>query len=359
CSPCALVIATPVAYLSAIAAAAKRGVLIKGGVYLETLARAKAIVFDKTGTLTTGRVKLKQVITHDSVAEDEALRLAGGLESSSSHPLAAAVMAELAEQRLEPYPVQGVTDVAGRGLSATSNGRRVWIGSPRFAAQYVDAAHRDLFETSLRSVYSTGSAASALVIDGVPNILVFEDTVRPNAAHTLARLRAGGVERIHMLTGDHELVAAAIAKELKVDDFRADLLPEDKLDAARELRRRHGPNVMVGDGVNDAPALAGADVGIAIGSIGADVALEAADIVLMNDSLEGVAWVHAHAKRTAQIVRQNLFLAIGVIVVLAGFALTGHIPLPLAVMGHEGSTLCVALNALRLLGGSKSRATVD
>ncbi len=353
CSPCALVIATPVAYLSAIAAAARRGILIKGGVFLETLARAKAIVFDKTGTLTTGQICLARLITHDGISDDEALRYAGALEASSSHPLAGAVMAGLADRQLEPYSVQDLTSIPGRGLSASSNGRRVWIGRPDLATEHVQADHRASFEDSLKTVYRSGKAAAALVIDGLPNILVFEDSVRSTASETLSRLRANGVQRIDMLTGDHELVASTIATQLGVDGFRANLLPEDKLTAARELRDQHGIVVMVGDGVNDAPALASADVGIAIGSIGADVALEAADIVLMNNSLDGVAWVHAHAKRTAQVVRQNLTLAIGVIVVLSGFAVAGHVPLPLAVIGHEGSTVLVALNAMRLLGGPR------
>ncbi len=349
CSPCALVIATPVAYLSAIAAAARRGVLIKGGVYLETLARVHAIVFDKTGTLTTGRVKLSRVATHDGVSEEEALRLAGALEASSSHPLANAVMAELAQRRLEPYATTELHNVAGQSMRAKSKGHDVWIGRPRLAIERIDEEHRAMFEEWVGDAHRAGQAASGLVIDGLPNLLVFEDHVRATTAGTLGRLRANGMRRIEMLTGDHEQVARTIAEQLGIDGYRANLLPEEKLTAAEALRSEYGHIVMVGDGVNDAPALASADVGIAIGSIGADVALEAADIVLMNDSLEGVAWVHAHARRTAGIVRQNLTLAIGVIAVLSGFAVAGRIPLPLAVVGHEGSTVLVALNALRLL----------
>ncbi len=349
CSPCALVIATPVAYLSAIAAAARRGVLIKGGVYLESLARAKAIVFDKTGTLTTGQVRLTDVIAPPGVTEDDALRLAGALESSSSHPLAAAVMTRLAENRLQPFDVDDLTSVPGHGISAKSNNRRVWIGRPRSAREHIDADHREAFDESVHSVRRTGKAASALVIDGMPGVLVFEDSLRENAAETVKRLRAAGIQRIEMLTGDHQLVAETIASKLCIDGFQADLMPEDKLTATKRLRAERGPVVMVGDGVNDAPALADADVGIAVGSIGADVALEAADIVLMNNSLDGVAWLHAHAKRTSRIVRQNLALAIGVIAVLSAFALAGRVPLPLAVIGHEGSTVLVVLNGLRLL----------
>lgn len=355
CSPCALIIATPVAYLSAIGAAARRGILIKGGVFLETFARTKAVVFDKTGTLTTGQVRLAKIIPHDDITEHEALRFAGALESASSHPLAGAVMRELDDRQLQPHPVEQLHSEPGQGISATSNGCRVWIGRPSAGESLIDAPHRDVFNATVESVRRSGKAASALIVDGKPSVLVFEDTLRSNASTTIAQLRRGGIERIEMLTGDHAVAAGAIAAELNIDGFRADLLPEEKLTVSAELRAKHGRLVMVGDGVNDAPALAAADVGIAIGSIGADVALEAADIVLMNDNLEGVAWLYTHAKRTANIVRQNLILAIGVIVVLSGFALAGKIPLPIAVIGHEGSTILVAINALRLLRGGEPR----
>ncbi len=354
CSPCALVIATPVVYLSSIAAAARRGILIKGGVFLEALARAKAIVFDKTGTLTTGQVRLTEVISPTGITEDEALSLAGALESSSSHPLASAVMAGLADRKLIPHDVDHLKSVPGEGISATVNGHRVWIGRAQSALEHIDPAQRDTFEETVDSVRRTGKAVSALVIDGRAGVLIFEDSLRTNAADTLTQLRASGVRRIEMLTGDHKLVAETIANKLNLDGYQSDLLPEDKLNATKKLRSEHGAIVMVGDGVNDAPALADADVGIAIGSIGADVALEAADIVLMNNALDGVAWLHTHAKRTAKIVKQNLTLAIGVITILSGFALAGQVPLPLAVIGHEGSTVLVALNGLRLLTRSKA-----
>jgi len=349
CSPCALVIATPVAYLASIGAAALHGVLIKGGVYLEALAKARAMVFDKTGTLTTGRVRLTELITHEGIEEGEALRMAGALESSSSHPLAGAVIRRLAECDLTPYGVVDMKSIPGRGMSAMVNGRKVWIGRPTFAIEHIDEAHRATFAERVALVFASGRAAATMVIDGLPNLLVFEDTVRSNAAETLSRLRALGIERIEMLTGDQEIVARTIATELGLDGYRADLLPEDKLSAAEAIRSQHGRTAMVGDGVNDAPALAAADVGVAIGGIGADAALEAADIVLMNNNLEGVAWVYSQARRTAAIVRQNLVLAVGVIVVLSGFAVCGKVPLPLAVIGHEGSTVLVAVNALRLL----------
>ena len=353
CSPCALIIATPVAYLAAIGSAALRGTLIKGGVFLEALAKARVVVFDKTGTLTTGEVRLADLITLDGTDKAEALRVAGAVEAASSHPLAAAVMRELADRRLRPYDVTDLHSVPGQGVAGRVNGHKVWIGRPSAALEHIEASLRQTFEEQVASVYRSGRAAAALVIDGRPSIMVFQDTVRPTAAATVSRLRESGVSRIEMLTGDHRLVADALASQLDIDAYRAELLPEQKQTAAEAMRRRHGAIVMVGDGVNDAPALAAADVGIAVGSIGADVALEAADIVLMNNNIDGVAWVRTHAQRTARIVRQNLTLAIAVIVVLAVFALAGKVALPLAVIGHEGSTVVVAMNALRLLKGGR------
>ncbi len=349
CSPCALAIATPVAYLSAIAAAARRGIVIKGGAYLETLAGVRAAVFDKTGTLTTGNVRLVRIRTHESINEDDALRAAAALETSSSHPLAGAVIAELKRRNLDAPQVSQLKSEAGHGISGTVAGAPVWIGRPRFARERVKENLRDSLAEQLDAQNSAGKAAAVLVMDGVPSLFEFEDVLRDTARDTVDRLRRNGLQRIEMFTGDNEGVASAIASQLALDGYRAELLPEEKLSEAESFRKEHGAIVMIGDGVNDAPTLATADVGIAIGSIGADVALEAADIVLMNDSIEGVAWLREHALRTTRIVRQNLALAIGVIIVLSGFALTGHIPLPLAVVGHEGSTVVVALNALRLL----------
>lgn len=348
-SPCALIIATPVVYLSAIAGAARRGVLIKGGVHLEVVAAARAFAFDKTGTLTSGRIRLADVVPPHGMDRAEALRLAGALEASSTHPLAMAVQRALREAGLTPPPVTEFRNVPGEGAMGVVEGRPVWVGR-------TDAAHRRALGAGLGDLGQRvdelrrqGKTVSALVIDGVVGLLAFADTVREEAADCVRVLRRQGVRRMDMLTGDHEATARQVATSLGLDGFRAELKPEDKVDAVRALRDQYGVLVLVGDGINDAPALAHADTGIAMGAMGADVALEAADIVLMKDRLEGIAWVHAHAQRTARIVRQNLTFAIGVIVVLSAFAVWGRIPLPLAVVGHEGSTILVALNGLRLL----------
>ena len=348
-SPCALIIATPVAYLSAIAGAARRGVLIKGGVYLETLAQTAVMVFDKTGTLTSGRVRLVDVVPLDGADADEALRLAGAIEVSSTHPLATAVTAALAERQLTAYAATDFASTPGQGLSGQVEGREVWIGRPDLAAERIDPDLRERCRQRVEGIRRAGKTAAVMAADGAATLLVFEDTLREGAARCVATLRRQGVGRIEMLTGDHELVAEAISQRVGLDGFAADLLPEDKLTVLRRLRERYGQVVMTGDGVNDAPALVDADVGIAIGSIGADVALDAADVVLMSDQIEQIAWLHGHARRTASIVRQNLALAIAVIAGLGCCVVATSVPLPLAVIGHEGSTVLVALNALRLL----------
>ncbi len=353
-SPCALIIATPVAYLSGIAGAARRGVLIKGGVYLEALARAGVVAFDKTGTLTTGRVRLAGVEVFDGVTEADALRMAGAVEASSTHPLAAALAAGLAARGLSAPAATDIVNVPGQSLHGRVNGTRIWIGRPALAVERVDPQLRTCFVKQIDAQRQRGRTVSALLINDRPAILTFEDTPRRGTAEAISALRRQGIERLELLTGDHGVVAGALAHSLGLDGYHAEMLPEEKVNASQRLRERYGPVVMIGDGINDAPALARADVGIGLGSIGADITLDAAHIVLLNDRMENLAWLHRHSLRTARIVRQNLMLAIGVIVVLGAFAAAGRIPLPLAVIGHEGSTVLVALNALRLLRTSGS-----
>ncbi|GMU19974.1 MAG: ATPase [Phycisphaerae bacterium] len=348
-SPCALIIATPTAYLSAIASAARRGVLIKGGVYLELLARSRCMVFDKTGTLTRGEAALLRVTPQDGLGEDQALRAAGALEASSSHPLATAISRALKGRGLATPPVSGVELVPGRGVRGRVDGRAVALGKLEWAEELLPPTNRQAVSELAASVRAAGRTAAVLAMNGHAAVFEFEDPLRDDARETLRRLRSMGITQLAMLTGDHAEVARRTAATLELDEFHADLLPEHKIERALSLRRGDSPLVMVGDGVNDAPALARADVGIAMASIGADAALEAAPIVLMSNRLESLGWVVGHARRTARVVQQNLAFAIGVILVLSLFAVAGGIGLPVAVIGHEGSTLVVALNALRLL----------
>lgn len=352
-SPCALIIATPVAYLSAIAAAARNGVLIKGGAHLEIVASAKVFLFDKTGTLTTGKVRLTDVVPVNGTTRTTTLQVVGAIEATSNHPLADAVSQALAEGNITPSIPQEYSSTPGEGVSGVVDGHRVWIGRPELLDKHVLQADTTDSSQRIDQFRKEGKTVSVIVMDDAVGLLAFEDTIRDRAAQCIGQLRNQGVTHVQILTGDHEIVARKVAEDLKVDGYSAALVPEEKLTAMRDLRERYGKVVLTGDGINDAPALAHADVGIAMGSIGADVALEAADIVLMQDRIESVAWLHKHAQRTAAIVKQNLTLAISVIVVLSFLAAAGQVALPLAVIGHEGSTVLVALNALRLLRSPK------
>lgn len=348
-SPCALIIATPTAYLSAIGSAARHGVMIKGGVYLEILARCRGMVFDKTGTLTLGQPRLAGIVTSDGLSEEEALRAAGALESSSSHPLAAAINQALKDRGLEPMHADDVRMAAGQGIVGRIDGATAALGRAEFVEEHLAPEVKPAMLEAVRRAREDARTATLMAMNGRAAVLLFEDPIRPDAAQTLGRLRENGFRRLVMLTGDHAEVARRTAERLGLDEFYSDLLPEDKIRHAEEIRRDVGAVAMVGDGVNDAPALAHADVGIAMASIGSDAALEAAPIVLMSNSFERLAFLAHHARRTARVIAQNLTLAIGVIVVLSMFAVAGRIDLPVAVIAHEGSTLLVAANALRLL----------
>jgi Cd2+/Zn2+-exporting ATPase len=365
-SPCALVISTPASILSAIAAAARRGVLFKGGVYLERAAGIDVVAFDKTGTLTEGRpvVTDLQVIVREgesaeaiSCFQEELLWLAAAVEARSEHPIARAIVAE-AKRRF--MPVERCTkfqSVAGHGVSAEVVGRRIAVGNLKYFDGY-ESPERTELETrmnGLQDAGKTGMLVGEIVgPEEKPTVrylgfIAVADKVRAEAPLIVARLRELGVKRIAMLTGDGPRVAAAVAKKCGVDEVHADLLPQDKVRVITRLKEA-GRTAMIGDGVNDAPALATADLGIAMGAAGTDVAMETADIVLMSDALEAIPFTLALSRRTRRVVFQNLSFALGVIVVLVISALGWQLPLPLGVVGHEGSTVLVCLNGLRLLG---------
>lgn len=345
-SPCALVIATPAALLSGIAAGARKGVLFKGGIHLERAGAVRVVAFDKTGTLTEGRPELTSVIPAAGVQEAELLRLAAAAELHSGHPLGQAIVAA-ARRRLGdlPQPEQ-VEERPGLGVSARVEGRRVLVGSRRL----MDGSGDGWLDRLAAEVEAQGETAVLVMADGRPlGVLGIADRIRPQARAVIAALRAQGVERVVMLTGDNERVAAAVAAEAGVDAYRANLLPADKLRAIEELERAHGPVAMVGDGINDAPALARAALGIAMGGAGNDAALESADVVLMSDDLARLTDVFRLGRLARKVVAQNLVFAVGVIAVLVTLSLMGGLTLPLAVVGHEGSTILVAVNGLRLL----------
>ncbi|MCC7495800.1 MAG: cation-translocating P-type ATPase [Fimbriimonadaceae bacterium] len=349
-SPCALVLATPAAILAAIANAARYGILVKGGAIFEETARLRAVVFDKTGTLTTGRPHLAEVIRLNCRSADEVLALAAAVERESEHPVAQAVVAA-AQARGLPLPVAaGFEAFTGRGVRADVAGTAVWVGSRRW---FTERGYEVPGCPHGACPAASDTAGCGALVVGTPQpvgLLDVTDTLRPDAPASLAALRS---RRLHltMLTGDAAAAAQSIAAEAGLDDYHADLLPADKLARLATLQQRGGV-MMVGDGVNDAPALAAAQVGVAMGGIGSDVAMETADVVLTQDDLTRLPYLVDLSRRTVRVVHQNLAVALTVIAVLAtGVLLTDGIRMPLAVVAHEGSTVLVILNGLRLLRG--------
>lgn len=346
--PCALVISTPVSIVAGLAAAARGGVLIKGGAYLEAAARVRAIAMDKTGTLTLGEPNVERVEAFEGHTLDEVLAWTAALESRSNHPLARAVVAHVDGLGVRTTPVADLRELPGRGVEGTLEGRRVWVGGHRLVHERVaesDEAHRVIGELE-----SEGLTAVAIGTDEhVCGVMGLADAIRPEAATILERLHAVGVEHVVMLTGDHQEAADRVARATGVDDVRASLLPEDKVQAVGELNRSYGATAMIGDGVNDAPALATAGIGIAMGAIGSDVAIETADIALMSDDLARVPWLISHAKLALRIIRQNVVIALGVKLAVMVLAAASVASLWMAIAADMGASLVVIANALRLL----------
>jgi Zn2+/Cd2+-exporting ATPase len=347
-SPCALVISTPASTLSGLANAARNGVLFKGSGHLENLGMTRVLAFDKTGTLTVGKPVVTDVIPCEGGwSERDLLVRAASAERLSEHPLADAIVSSARERGLPLEEALDFRAVPGKGLKAHVDGHEVAIGSPKlFADLGIDLGPASEIADRLRSEGKT----AMLVGDSrrVQGVIAVADTLRPSASGVVGELKDLGVQRIVMLTGDHELVAQAIARQVGVDEVQAELLPEEKLTFIHDLAE-HGNVAMVGDGVNDAPALASATVGVAMGGAGSDVALETADVVLIADDLTKLPYAVALSQRTRRTIIQNLTFSLAVIVVLVVSALTIGIPLPLGVVGHEGSTIIVVLNGLRLL----------
>jgi Cd2+/Zn2+-exporting ATPase len=349
-SPCALVISTPASILSAIANGARRGILFKGGVHLEQTAGLKVIAFDKTGTLTTGRPQLNQVIPCDGRSADALLALAAAVESRSEHPLASAIVREAEKQKLALPAASDFNAVPGQGVQALVDGVPVWIGNERLYAER-SIAIPEALQAQARELENQGQTVMLVYRAGEwLGLLGVADVLRPNAAEIVTHLKKLGIKKVVMLTGDNERVAAAIAKHAGVDEVYSGLLPQDKVDILKVLREKYGLVAMIGDGVNDAPALASADVGVAMGAAGTDVALETADVVLMADNLTHLPYAIGLARRARRIVWQNLAFSMGVIVILVISTFGIQLPLPIGVVGHEGSTVIVVLNGLRLLG---------
>jgi len=344
-SPCAVVISVPAAILSALAAAARGGVLFKGGAALETLADVDIFAFDKTGTLTTGKAEVTQVVTREP--EERFLSLIAGLEVHSEHPIADAIRRHIDEKGITAAEVRDVETVPSEGITGEDAVGPLWAGNPRMAARMgasLDAPEYAQLTDGSQTVVWLGRG------DRVYGALTVADRPRETSATGLAALRAAGVDIIAMMTGDRRPVGLRIAAELGLEakDVHADLLPEDKVRLVGELATS-GKVAFVGDGVNDAAALARADIGIAMGAAGSDVALQAADVALLSEDMARLAAAHLLARRTRRIIRQNLAFAIGMMLLLVASSLFFALPLPLAVVGHEGGTVLVVMNGLRLL----------
>lgn len=346
-SPCALAIGTPAAVLAGIAQAARNGVLIKGGIHLENLGRLQVMAFDKTGTLTEGKFKVTDIQPVDGVSPDALLKVAAAVEQQSTHPLAQAVVQTAQAKGLTLPMAGGLENVPGQGVRSEIDGQPVWIGSLKlFADTPIDAAITTIVEQLEQAGRSTMVVRQQERFLGV---LGLADVARPQVKEILTRLRQLGIQQLIMLTGDNTSVAQRIAQEVGVTDVYAELMPEDKLTAIQQLQREHGDVAMIGDGVNDAPAMATATVGIAMGGAGTAVALETADIALMADDLSKLPFAVGLSRASRAIIQQNLGISLGIIGLLIITSVAGLVQLSGAVILHEGSTIIVVLNALRLL----------
>ena len=355
-SPCALVISTPASTLSALANAARNGILVKGAAQLEDIGAVNVVAFDKTGTLTVGKPRVTDILPAPGVARDDLLRVAASAERMSEHPLADAIVQHAQLSGIDLDEVGDLQAVTGKGIVTSVAGRPVIIGNSALMADYAVPESESITRqaSGLREEAKTvmfvtrQSAAGAYEFLGA---IAVADMIRPQAAAVVERLHEIGIEKTLILTGDNERSARAVARQLGIDDVTAELLPAEKLDVIERLKQEHGVVVMVGDGVNDAPALARASIGVAMGAAGSDVALETADIVLMADDLGKLPYVVELSRKTRGIIRQNLGFALTVIAVLVTGTILGVTTLPLGVVGHEGSTIVVVMNGLRLLRG--------
>ncbi len=349
-SPCALALGTPSAVLAGTARAARGGVLVKGGLHLENLGRLQAVAFDKTGTLTSGQLAVTGVVPYPAGEVDELLSLAAGVESRSAHPLAQAVVRAAEERGLTIPSAVDVQAVSGRGIQAVVAKIPVWVGSRGwFEQQGVElpqplTVEQEKLEREGKTVVLVRRGES------FAGLIALADVVRPEARQAVADLLGMGLQKVVILSGDNPRTAAHIASQTGIPDYRAGLLPEDKLAAIQELVEQYKVVAMVGDGVNDAPALANATVGIAMGSAGSDAALETADVALMSSDLGVLPFAIGLGRATLSTVRQNLAIAIAVILALSAASILGWAGIGLAILLHEGSTLVVVLNGLRLLG---------
>jgi Cd2+/Zn2+-exporting ATPase len=346
--PCALVISTPVSIVAALASSARAGVLIKGGAFIELPARLNAIALDKTGTITRGEPQVVSVVPLDTHTEEELLARAAALEARATHPLARAIVEHAKKLGVAQAAAIDVQVLQGKGLTGTFDGKTFWLGSHRYAIE----RGQNTQDISARAEALEADGKTVIVVGNdrhICGLIAVADTVRPEARKIVADLHAAGIAHIVMLTGDNRVTAEAIAREVGLDEVHAELLPEDKLRRIETLVERYGRVAMVGDGINDAPALARASLGIAMGAIGSDAAIETADIALMTDDVSKLPWLVRHSKRALAIIRQNIVFSLGVKAVFVVLTFAGMASLWGAIAADVGASLLVVFNALRLL----------
>jgi Cd2+/Zn2+-exporting ATPase len=347
-SPCALVLSIPSAVLAAIAWGARHGILFRGGAAVEKLAEVNTVCLDKTGTLTTGELRVEKIESFPPGRENEIARLAFSLERLSTHPLARAITRHGKQQKIVPVEFERFESVTGQGLKAKWNGVECRLGGR-------DWFERGRYADTFARVSATDAGFSEVWIEAGDLLgrVILRDDIRPQSASVVEELRDEGLRSV-VLTGDRNAAAGHLRVELKLDDVRAELKPEQKVAAIQELSKQGKRVAMIGDGVNDAPSLAAAHIGVAMGARGSDAALEQADVVLMHDKLENFLAAFRLSQRARRVIRQNLVISLGTVVVLVTFAMLGKIPLTIGVVGHEGSTVVVVMNSLRLLFGGAS-----
>ena len=343
--PSALVISTPVTVLMGLTRAMRSGILIKGGRYLEELSSVKTIIFDKTGTLTQGKLRVSKVVSLDGFTEDEVLRLAAMAESRSSHPIAHAIMERAGYGKNEYPDGMQMVDVAGKGIKAIVSGRgTLLVGRTSFLKE----SGVEINEVVSRSMPPGGTTMAVALEGKMIGVIYVEDEIRLNAKDVVKQLRSMGKKTI-MMTGDNEITAQKVSTEIGIDEYYADLLPEDKVRLAGELKRKYGNTAMVGDGINDAPALTATNVGIAVGTAGNDIAIEAADVALMGSDLKAVPYLLRLGRKASTRIKFNIALALAVKALMIVLGAVGLIPLWFAVIGDDGLTLLIIANALPLL----------
>lgn len=346
--PCALVISTPVAIVTAIGNAARNGVLIKGGIHLEETGRLKIVAFDKTGTLTKGTPEVTSVVSLSEMNNLEILQVSASIEKFSQHPLASAILKEAKKEKIELLPVDDFQSITGKGAKATIGDQVIYIGSPNLFRETMSLSSS--IEDQVKELQLDGKTVMLLGTEHeVKGFIAVADQVRDSSFNVIKKLHKLGIQKTIMLSGDNQSTGSSIGRQLELTDVRAELMPEDKLNVIKSLRENHGKVAMIGDGVNDAPALASATVGIAMGGAGTDTALETADIALMADDLEKLPYTIALSRKTLNIIFQNVAFALGLKVLALLLIIPGWLTLWMAIFADMGATLIVILNSLRLI----------